>query len=309
MLNPRLIAQGPVFMPATSRDGSVMAWSNRLDETRDIFVQRGGETTRLTTDEEIDTEPTLTPEGDVLVWSRRVAGGDWDLYEANPQGEIRPLLAEPGAQRKPRFSADGSTLVFEDRGGIGIIREGEREWIARPEGNEDSRKPRINHDGSRVFWERFDAASRTTTLWMRDQNGAEKPLLTPDHSWTGYDINREGDRITYSVWTDEGEDLKVWDLGTNQVTELASKAGVNETFPAVSPDGESTIYNLVYFRTYPKVNAYIFRDKNGFKEELVTRHPTGRDLFPQVTPDGKHLHWMWIHDEDPNNRALMQAEL
>ena len=84
-------------MPATSRDGSLMAWSNRLDDTRDIFVQRGGETTRLTTDEEVDAEPTLTPEGDVLVWSRRVSGGDWDLYEANPQGEIRPLLAEPGA--------------------------------------------------------------------------------------------------------------------------------------------------------------------------------------------------------------------
>lgn len=295
-------------MPATNRDGSVLAWSNRTEGTRDIFVRRNGETTRLTTDSEVDSEPTMTPDGETLVWSRRVEG-DWDLYLSDSQGKIKPFLTENGAQRKPRFSADGSTLVFEDRGGIGIMRDNKRDWIAQPPGNEQLQNPRTNEDGSRVFYERFNADQRSTTLWMRDQNGTEKPLLTPEDGWTGYDIDKEGQRVTYSVWTEEGEDLKVWDLTTNAVTELANKAGVNESFPAVSPDGETTFYNLTDFRTWPKVNAYIFQDRNGEKQELVTRDPTGRDLFPQVTPDGKHLQWMWIHDEDPNNRALMQAEL
>ena len=90
MLTPTLIARGAVFPPATNRDGSRMAWSNRKNGTRDIFVLQDGKTTQLTQDSEIDTEPTLSPDGDILIWSRRVEG-DWDLYQSlDGQIESRP---------------------------------------------------------------------------------------------------------------------------------------------------------------------------------------------------------------------------
>jgi Tol biopolymer transport system component len=309
LIKPQVIARGPVFMPASSQDGAVLAWSNRLDGTRDIFIQRDGETQRVTTDSEVDSEPTLTPDGEILIWSRRTEDS-WDLYEATSDGVVSPFLTDPGPQRKPRFSTDGSTLVFEDRGGIGVMKDGRREWIAKAKGNEQSQRPRVNHDGTRVFWERFDAQTRTTSLWMRDQHGAEKQLLTPDDSWTGYSFDKEGEKVTFSVWSEAGdEDLKVLDLATNTVSDLANKEGVSEVFPSVSPDGESTFYNIIDYRKNPEVTAYIFRDKNGEKEELVTRDLVGRDLFPQATPDGGKLHWMWIDNQDPNNRALMQADV
>jgi Tol biopolymer transport system component len=307
MLTPTLIARGAVFSPATSRDGQVMAWSNRKNGTRDIFVRRNEETFQLTHDSEVDTEPALTPDGEVLIWSRRT-GQDWDLYQAI-DGHIEPLIEEPGPQRKPQISADGSTLVFEDRDGVGVVRNGEREWIAPPAGTEVSRRPLVSADGSRVFWERFDQSTRTNTLWMRDQNGNEKPLLTPDDSWTGYNISRNGQQVTYSVWTDKGEDLHVWDLDTNQRSPVADKEDVNESFPSVSEDGSTTYYTLSDFRGYPKVNTYIFRDQDGKKDELVTRDPVGRNLFSRVTSDGNLLHWMWIDDNDPNNRALFAASV
>ena len=307
MLKPTLIARGAVFMPSASRDGSTLAWSNREDGTRDIYLQRHGQTTRLTSDAEVDTEPALTPDGDVLLWSRRSEGGEWDLYEYS-RGEILPFLTDEGPQRKPRFSSDGSTLVFEDRGGVGLMRDGERQHFAKADNNQESRRPRVNADGTRVFWERFNATDRTTTLWMRDQDGVEKALLKPDSKWTSYDINAEGTKLTYGVQTDEGEDLKVWDLTTNEVSDLAGKAGVNESFPTMSPYGVTTYYNLVDFRGYPKVDSYIFRDREGVKEELVTRHPSGRDLFPQLSPDGQELYWMWIDNNDPNDRIIYKAD-
>jgi len=284
-----------------------MAWSNRKNGTRDIFVRRDAETIQLTNDAEIDTEPALTPDGDILVWSRRV-GQDWDLFQS-VDGTVEPLISEPGAQRKPQISADGSTLVFEDRNGIGVLRDGQREWLAPPEGSQISRRPRVSDDGTRVFWERFDQVDRTQTLWMRDQTGQQKPLLTPDDSWTGYAVSRNGKQITYSVWTDKREDLYVWHLDTNERHAIANKEDVNESFPSVSPDGRSTYYTLADFRGYPKVNTYIFRDQLGKKEELVTRDPDGRNLFSQVTTDGNLLHWMWIDDNDPNNRALLAAPI
>jgi Tol biopolymer transport system component len=220
------------------------------------------------------------------------------------------LINDPGPQRKPLFSTDGSTLVFEDRGGVGILTDDGREWIAQAEGNESSRRPRVNHDGTRIFWERHDAENRTTSLWMRDQNGTEKPILTPEDKWTGYSIDKEGQKVTFSLWSEAGdEDLKVLDLKTSTVSDFATKEGVSEVFPSVSPDGESTFFNIIDYRKNPEVNAYIFQDKNGQREELVTRDPIGRDLFPQVSPDGKAINWMWIDNQDPNNRALMRADI
>ena len=257
----------------------------------------------------MDAEPTFTPDGEILIWSRRTEDG-WDLYEADADGVISPLINDPGPQRKPQFSTDGSTLVFEDRGGVGILTDDGREWIAQADGNESSRRPRVNHDGTRVFWERHDAENRTTSLWMRDQNGTEKPILTPEDKWTGYSIDKEGQKVTFSLWSEAGdEDLKVLDLSTNSVSDFATKEGVSEVFPSVSPDGESTFFNIIDYRKNPEVNAYIFQDKNGQREELVTRDPIGRDLFPQVSPDGKAIHWMWIDNQDPNNRALMRADI
>lgn len=285
-----------------------MAWSNRTENNRDIFVRRNGETTAVTQDSEIDAEPALSPDGDVLIWSRRTEQ-DWDLYISVDNGPGEALIAEPGPQRKPVFSADGSTLVFEDRGGIGVWRGGEREWIAEPNDSEVSQNPKVSEDGTRVFWERFDQNSRTKTLWMRDQDGAEKALLSPEDAWTGYAVSKNGQQLTYSVFTDKGEDLKVWDLASNEVSDLANKEDVNESFPAVTLDGRSTFYSLADFRKWPKVDTYIFHDREGKKEELVTRDPVGRHLFPQVSSEGNLLHWMWIDDADPLDRALYASPL
>lgn len=303
MLTPTLIARGAVYPPAVNRDGSQLAWSDRTEGSRDLFLHENGETRRLTRDEEVDIEPALTPAGDRLVWSRRV-DKDWELFE---MVEGKPTLVHggPGAQRKPVFSDDASTLVFEDDGGIGVVRDGKRERIALPEGAEISRKPQVSEDGTRVFWERYDTSTRGKSLWMKDEAGVEKPLLSADSGWTGAAISRNGRQVTYSAFSESGtEDLMVWHLDTNQRHPIADKAAVGEMFPAVSSDGSTSYYNLVDFRGYPKVNAYIYRDRDGEKDELVGRHPLGRDLFPQLSPDDGQMNWVWVSDDDPADRAL-----
>ena len=308
MLTPTLIARGPVFPPSTNRDGSIMAFSNRLDEKRDIFLHRQGETIRLTDDAEVDTEPALTPDGDRLIWSRRVSPGEWDLYEMTDEGP-KVFIDGPGQQRKPRFSTDGSTLVFEDNGGIGVIRDGKRELLAPAEGDEISTRPRVSGDGKRVFWERRDLRARTRSLWMRDENGHDKELLSPESGWTGATFSRNGKQVTYSARNEEGEDLFVWHLDSNKHEILANKADVGEAFPAVSSDGQTSYYNLIDYRPYPTVHGYIFKDTNGKKEELVGRDDVGKNLFPQLSPNGKQLSWMWIDNQNPVDRALFVADV
>lgn len=303
MLTQRLIARGAVYPPAANRDGSKLVWSNRSDGTRDLFTQKDGQTVRLMQDEEVDIEPAMTPNGDRLLWSRRV-NKDWDIYEM-VDGTAKPLFTEKGAQRKPAFSADASTLVFEDRGGIGVVRDGKRELIASPEGTEISRKPRVSADGSRVFWERYDTQARTQELWMRDQDGVEKPVLDKESGWTRAAISRNGRQVTYSAFGEAGgEDLFVWHLDSGKRETIADKAAVGETFPVVSQDGETSYYNLIDYRGYPKVNAYIYRDHKGEQDELVTRHPLGKDLFPQLSPNDEQMSWVWVEDDNPANRAL-----
>lgn len=303
MLTPRLIARGAVYPPAVNRDGSKIIWSDRSEGTRDLFTQKDGATVRLTQDKALDIEPAMTPSGDRLVWSRRV-NKDWDIYEM-VDGKPQPLFTGKGAQRKPVFSADVSTLAFEDNNGIGVVRNGKRELIPKPEGPEILRKPRLSEDGRRVFYERYDAQARTQEFWMRDEDGVNKPILDKESSWTRAAVSRNGRQVTYAAWGESGgEDIFVRHLDTDKRGVIADKAAVGESFPVVTRDGETTYFNLVDYRGFPKVDAYIFREENGSLEELVDRHPDGRDLFPALSPDEKQMNWVWVSDDDPANRAL-----
>ena len=224
MLNSKMIARGPVFVPAVNHDGSKLVWSNRTDDHRDLFAYEDGQTVRLTNDAEVDMDPALDSVNDRLVWSRRAEDG-WDLYEML-EGVPTPLYTEEGDQRKPQFSADGSTLVFEDDGGIGVVRGDRRITIAKAQGTEVSRRPRVSDDGSRIFWERFDQATMSTTLWMRDEDGKDRPLLAPSTGWSGYSISRNGQQLTYSAFSEEGEDLHVWHLDNGVREVISDKAAV-----------------------------------------------------------------------------------
>lgn len=62
------------------------------------------------------SSPVWSPDGGMLVFDATVENGNFDLYSIDPDGgAVTRLTTDPAADRYPRFSHDGSQLLFASR--------------------------------------------------------------------------------------------------------------------------------------------------------------------------------------------------
>ena len=98
--------------PSFSRDGTRIAYaSNRAEPGNiDIWLDtvRGGAPRRLTINPAEDTDPTIAPDGQSVVFHSERAGGG--LYVISAAGGAERLLAPAG--RSPAFSPDGRLVAY-----------------------------------------------------------------------------------------------------------------------------------------------------------------------------------------------------
>lgn len=98
--------------PAISPDGELVAYASDAAGASnfDIWLQAvaGGDPLRITSDGADEVEPSFSPDGSRIVFSRRDKG----LYTVGPVGgEPKQILSEPWP-RTPRFSPDGRLIAY-----------------------------------------------------------------------------------------------------------------------------------------------------------------------------------------------------
>ena len=122
--------------PALSGDGGLLAYaSDRAGQDNlDIWVQQigGGDPIRLTRDPADERDPSISPDGTIVVFrSERDGGG---IYMMPALGGQPVLLAAGG--RNPRFSPDGHSVAYWT-GNEGIFQWGtSRVWVVGAGGGE-----------------------------------------------------------------------------------------------------------------------------------------------------------------------------
>ena len=82
------------------------------------LVERRGAPRRLTDDEWVDVEPSVSPDGDFAVFASD-RGGNMDLWKVSlPGGLLTQLTQTPARDRAPAVSPDGRTIAFLETDGI-----------------------------------------------------------------------------------------------------------------------------------------------------------------------------------------------
>src|SRR5690606_974357 len=82
------------------------------------LVERRGAPRRLTDDEWVDVEPSVSPDGDFAVFASD-RGGNMDLWKVSlPGGLLTQLTQTPARDRAPAVSPDGRPIAFLETDGI-----------------------------------------------------------------------------------------------------------------------------------------------------------------------------------------------
>jgi Tol biopolymer transport system component/DNA-binding winged helix-turn-helix (wHTH) protein len=191
-----------------------------------------GPVTRLTTGSDLNTEPTLSPDGEWVAYaSDRSGEGHLDIWvQRLSGGEPLRLTRDAADEREPTFSADGSRIAFRserDGGGIYVIPAhtgGEARLLVRG----GAHGPRFSPDGRWLAYAtgpgRFSADKNSaffSQTYLIPSTGGEPTRLLPDFV-----------SVAWPIWSPDGRHLL-----------LTARRKINEApeWWVVAPDGQAPV--------------------------------------------------------------------
>jgi Tol biopolymer transport system component len=103
-------------MPAWSPDGTRIVWARTVPGStlRELWIMNadGSGQRRITELGTLVGWPSFSPDGQLIVFTAQRAGGDHDLYTIEMDGGNLQRLTTANSHIRPRWSPDGSRIVF-----------------------------------------------------------------------------------------------------------------------------------------------------------------------------------------------------
>jgi Tol biopolymer transport system component len=229
-------------------------------------------------------------EGGVLVYGRGPDGAR-DLYVIPiGGGESRPLTRHPGSDGLPRWTADGTAVVFASN------RTGNWQLWRVPADGERPKRVRVNGytewqaaespDGRHLAF--LSNKSGRECLWVLDQQTGEmrevvrhgRRTIMGNPHWSP-----DGGRIVFSSNWKAGHQIHVVDVATGQTTRLSKVGGCE---PRFSPDGNKVAYVHRRPKGQKGVSHIVEHDLATGKERVLVDWPA-LNYDPAYSPDGSEI--------------------
>lgn len=174
--------------------------SSRLEGTSSVWlVDEHGEGLRqLAEGIQSPNDLAWSPDGSVLYFMA-TESGNRDIYSYDMEtGEVVQLTDDPGIDRYPEMSPDGSQIIFISKRETGH----EQVWVMDPDGSNQRRltdipgwkvRPTYSPDGQ---WIALQADNPTKQIWLMRPDGSELHNVSD---------NTHGDR--YPTWNADGSEI------------------------------------------------------------------------------------------------------
>ena len=219
------------------------------------------------------SQPVWAPGGDQIAFTAIRDKGNRDIFVATlkrPLGaynevRARRLTDDPADDEFPAWSADGSTIFYDNVGELGPNRSGfsytQEIWSVPADGGAPTRltynsspdaQPDVSSDGTVVFW-------RQERIWTMDQDGSDQHRLSAVPANTGFNprwspdgtmlaLLRYGDpgKPTFTTWPLRLADppllqVVVVKLATGRVIRVGPSVASDVNHVSWTPDGSALL--------------------------------------------------------------------
>ena len=278
--------------PALSPDGKMVAYVQEAGGKDELYVSReaGGEHIRLTTDDSQKDDPQFSPDGEKIIFTRRIANAAESELCVIPAlgGAIVPIIS---GGELPSWSPDGSRLAF-------ILRKpGRPEALATSGADGSDVRIILKSDDVFPFFGRISwsvdgaliAISRSRggmnrEIWTVPSQGGPPARLTKDQQGVVSDspvFTADGRAVIHR--SNRGGASNLWwqPLDNTSPVQLTAGAGP-DTAPSVARDG-----TIAFLNSRSRITLFLYSLTDGTTTTLLT--DASRLWAPAFSPNGKEI--------------------
>jgi len=232
----------------------------------------GGAATRLTDAPEVDETPVFSPDGETILFARKLGegrGAHLDIFAMDRDGgNQRNLSSMPDAQDDHhKYSADGKRIVFNSSRATPFSSLSDEEfdnygwnydiWVMDADGANQrplaelpgwDTYPSFSPDGETLLWRRvLEEGARNSEIFIAAADGANPRNISNDPSFDGYPaFSPDGKWIVFASNRGGGDTFQLYAMRPDgsEVTRLTEpETGVEDVRPSWAPDGKTIIFN------------------------------------------------------------------
>jgi Tol biopolymer transport system component len=237
---------------------------------------RSGARVQLTSGPDRDDDPSFSPDGRRIVFSRCPIAGHCRIATVTVGGANETDLTPApltGHDESPSFSSDGSRIVFTrtERGGrhLFVTDANGRDVTRLTTGRVQDRGAVYSPDGSSIVFERYETGVGFRIFEIAARGGTPSPLTSGPGDYSP-SVSPDGARIVFARRAGTGS--AIWIMRADGRSERAltgQRAGSSDAHPAFSPDGRQIVFNRLH-STQPVGEQLMVMAATGRGERAIT---------------------------------------
>ena len=255
------------------------------------------------------------PDRNGLIVFQADTGSGYQIYTVKPNGhDLRQITHLDGDALHADWSPDGRRIAFAvqteaDCSNLAIMNaDGSQLAIVAHGPGICEGEPSFTPDGSRLVFERYDAATNVDALWSMKLDGSDRQMIiAPPNGATDPNVSPDGRTLSFVGFN--GQDLgqalftvRMDGTGLTRLTSYATDVAIKQDW---APDGRHLVYTDNADTFDRPANVITIRpDGTGSRGVTHYESPDRRAYVGSYSPDGQ---WIIFRLEDHGSYALYRV--